>query len=103
MRLAAFLEVHAEAEEQLFYPELLRVGKGAGGKPTAKDETEDAIHDNNDIRYAVTAVAAHEVGTKIGSTRSPGRMKPTAIISARSNAKASRTFGATQRSKSDTT
>jgi hypothetical protein len=28
-RLAAFLEVHAEAEEEHFYPELLRVGTGA--------------------------------------------------------------------------
>jgi hypothetical protein len=26
-RLAAFLEVHAEAEEQIFYPALLRLGK----------------------------------------------------------------------------
>ena len=42
-RLAAFLEVHAEAEEQIFYPALLRLGQGAGGKPTAADETEDAI------------------------------------------------------------
>jgi hemerythrin HHE cation binding domain-containing protein len=28
-RLSAFLEIHAEAEERLFYPALLRVGKGA--------------------------------------------------------------------------
>jgi Hemerythrin HHE cation binding domain len=61
-RLAAFLEVHAEAEEELFYPELLRVGKGAGGvDPVA--ETEDAIRDHNEIRHTVTAVAAHEVGS----------------------------------------
>jgi hypothetical protein len=61
-RLAAFLEVHAEAEEQLFYPELLRVGQGAGGvDPEA--ETKDAIGDHNDIRDAVAAVAGHEVGS----------------------------------------
>jgi Hemerythrin HHE cation binding domain len=61
-RLAAFLEVHAEAEEELFYPELLRVGKGAAGvDPVA--ETEDAIRDHNDIRHAVAAVAGHEVGS----------------------------------------
>jgi len=58
------LPPHGRDQEQLFYLELLRVGKGAGGKPTAEDETEDAIHDHNDIRYAVTAVAAHEVGSK---------------------------------------
>jgi hypothetical protein len=34
-RLSAFLEVHAAAEEALFYPELLQIGKGAGGKDDA--------------------------------------------------------------------
>jgi hypothetical protein len=62
-RLAAFLEVHAAAEEELFYPALLHVGKGAGGKSSAEDETEDAIHDHNEIRDAVTAVAKHDVGS----------------------------------------
>src|SRR4249919_1249974 len=38
-RLSAFLEVHAEAEERHFYPALLQVGTGAGGKPSADDET----------------------------------------------------------------
>ena len=63
-RLSAFLEVHAEAEERHFYPSLLRVGSGAGGKPSADDETEDAIKDHNEIRDAVAAVAEHEVGGK---------------------------------------
>jgi hypothetical protein len=54
--------VHAEAEEQLFYPELLRVGKGAAGvDPEA--ETKDAIGDHNDIRDAVAEIAHHEVGS----------------------------------------
>ncbi|MFZ0119892.1 MAG: hemerythrin domain-containing protein [Pseudonocardiaceae bacterium] len=61
-RLAAFLELHAEVEEELFYPELLRVGTGSGGMdPEA--ETADAIADHNDIRDAVAAVAGHEVGS----------------------------------------
>lgn len=63
-RLSAFLEVHAEAEERLFYPELLHVGKGAGGKASAEDETEDAIHDHNEIRDAVADVRSHEVGSE---------------------------------------
>ncbi len=63
-RLSAFLEVHAEAEEVLFYPQLLHVGKGAGGKDNAQGETLDAIHDHNEIRGAVSAVAAQEVGSK---------------------------------------
>jgi hypothetical protein len=62
-RLAAFLEVHAEAEEQLFYPELLKVGKGAPDKPTASAETKDAIKDHNEIRDAVAEVANHRTGS----------------------------------------
>ena len=62
-RLAAFLEVHAEAEERFFYPKLLKVGDGAGGKPTAADETLDAIKDHNKIRDAVAAVAHETVGS----------------------------------------
>jgi hypothetical protein len=64
-RLAVFLEVHAAAEEQLFYPELLAAGLagGASGTQTAEAETLDAIHDHNDIRDAVLAVAGHEVGS----------------------------------------
>jgi hypothetical protein len=62
-RLAAFLEVHAEAEERLFYPALLKVGKGAGDKPTAAAETRDAIKDHNEIREAVAQVAKHKIGS----------------------------------------
>jgi hypothetical protein len=64
-RLAVFLEVHAAAEEQLFYPELLAAGLagGATGTQTAEAETLDAIHDHNDIRDAVRAVADHEIGS----------------------------------------
>jgi len=61
-RLSAFLEVHAAAEEEIFYPELLRVGVGAGGLGAAEEETLDAIHDHNDIRDAIAAVAGHQVG-----------------------------------------
>ena len=61
-RLAAFLELHALAEEKIFYPELLKVGKGAGDKKNAAAETRDAIGDHNDIRDAVAKVADHEVG-----------------------------------------
>ena len=62
-RLAAFLEVHAEAEEELFYPELLKVGKGAGGVDGPKDETKDAIKDHNEIRDAVAEAARHAIGS----------------------------------------
>ena len=62
-RLAAFLEVHAEAEERHFYPTLLRVGSGAGGKPDAEAETKDAIKDHNEIRDAVAKAVGLEVGS----------------------------------------
>ena len=62
-RLSAFLEVHAAAEEAIFYPELLRVGIGTGGAAGAEAETLDAIHDHNDIRDAIAAVAGHQVGS----------------------------------------
>lgn len=62
-RLAAFLEVHAAAEEAIFYPELLRVGIAARRKAGVEDETLDAIHDHNEIRDAVAEVARHPVGS----------------------------------------
>jgi hemerythrin-like domain-containing protein len=62
-RLAAFLEVHAAAEEELFYPALLHLGKGVDAEHPATEETDDAIKDHNDIRDAVTAVSAHSVGS----------------------------------------
>jgi hypothetical protein len=65
-RLAVFLEVHAAAEEQIFYPQLLRAGLRGGGadaRHVAEDETLDAIHDHNDIRDAIAAVADQQPGT----------------------------------------
>jgi hypothetical protein len=62
-RLATFLEVHAKAEEELFYPALLRVGEGAGGKSSAASETIDAIKDHNEIRDAVAKAPKHKTGT----------------------------------------
>jgi len=62
-RLAVLLDLHAEAEEELFYPALLKLGQGPGGDETPRDETEDAIKDHNEIRDAVEAVGKHKVGT----------------------------------------
>jgi hypothetical protein len=57
--LATRLDMHAEIEESVFYPALLK--KGKAGDPG--DETEDAIHDHNKIRDAVREARRHEVGT----------------------------------------
>jgi hypothetical protein len=62
-RLAVFLELHAAAEEEIFYPELLRLAIGSRPVATAEPETLDAIGDHNEIRDSVAAVAGHEVGS----------------------------------------
>jgi hypothetical protein len=62
-RLGTFLDLHAEAEEELFYPALLRLGRGVGGEHTPAEETDDAIRDHNDIRDAVAMSADHPVGS----------------------------------------
>ncbi|MGH3900359.1 MAG: hemerythrin domain-containing protein [Pseudonocardiaceae bacterium] len=55
--LAALLDVHAVAEEAIFYPQLLRRGDDA------EDETIDAIGDHNDIRDGVHEAARHPIGS----------------------------------------
>ena len=62
-RLAAFLEVHAAAEEAILYPVLLQVGIAARRRAGVEGETLDAIHDHNEIRDAVAEVARHPVGS----------------------------------------
>ena len=62
-RLASFLELHAAAEEAIFYPVLLQVGVAAHRTAGVEGETLDAIHDHNEIRDAVTEVGRHQVGT----------------------------------------
>jgi hypothetical protein len=62
-RLSAFLEVHAAAEEAIFYPELLAAGQAAGRIGRSEEETLDAIRDHNDIRDTIAAVAGHAAGS----------------------------------------
>jgi hypothetical protein len=62
-RLAAFLELHAAAEEETFYPALLQAGLAASRRAGVEGETLDAIHDHNEIRDAVADVARHLVGS----------------------------------------
>jgi hypothetical protein len=63
-RLAVFLEVHAAAEEAIFYPELLKLAIGPQPLGSAEPETVDAIHDHNEIRDAIAAVTGHHVGSQ---------------------------------------
>ncbi|MGN6357041.1 MAG: hemerythrin domain-containing protein [Novosphingobium sp.] len=62
-RLSTFLEVHAEAEEKIFYPALLQVGRREGEAEEVEHETRHAINDHNKIRDAVAAVQGLPVGS----------------------------------------
>ena len=55
--LAARLEVHAVAEERLFYPVL------ADEADNGVEDGKTAVREHNDIRHAVRAVDGHEVGS----------------------------------------
>ena len=61
-RLSAMLEVHAQAEELFFYPELLRLGERRH-EDEEVEETRDAIGDHNDIRDGILEAGKREVGT----------------------------------------
>jgi hypothetical protein len=56
--LADLLEVHASAEEEIFYPVLLK-----RGSDEAPEETDDAIGDHNQIRDAIRAAAGADPGS----------------------------------------
>lgn len=55
--LALHLEIHAEAEERILYPQLLK------RSDDAEEETDDAIRDHNKIRDAIEAASAQKVGS----------------------------------------
>jgi hypothetical protein len=65
--LSMRLDAHADAEERVFYPALLKHGgRDHPGNPAGdpEDETEDAITDHNAIRDAVRAAGRHQPGTE---------------------------------------
>nr|WP_281373899.1 hemerythrin domain-containing protein [Allobranchiibius huperziae] len=62
-RLAAMLEVHAQAEEIYFYPELLKLGERLRDASEVA-ETKDAIGDHNDIRDGILAARGAAAGSK---------------------------------------
>lgn len=66
--LSTRLDTHADAEETVFYPALLKHGgRDDPGNPQGDpvDETEDAITDHNAIRDAVRLAARYEPRTEL--------------------------------------
>jgi hypothetical protein len=61
-RLRGLLDTHARAEELYFYPELLKVGRGADSE-SPKEETRDAIKDHNEIRDTAAKVDEQKPGS----------------------------------------
>ena len=57
--LALHLDIHADAEEEILYPHLLR---DAGGDD-AEEETDDAIRDHNKIRDGIEEARKHPIGS----------------------------------------
>ncbi|MGH3094498.1 MAG: hemerythrin domain-containing protein [Streptosporangiales bacterium] len=55
--LSAHLDLHAVAEEEIFYPQLLKRGEDP------EEETLDAIDDHNDIRDGAHDADRHPVGS----------------------------------------
>jgi hypothetical protein len=61
-RLRGLLDTHARAEELHFYPELLKLGRGADDE-SPDEETRDAIKDHNEIRDSAEKVEKEELGS----------------------------------------
>jgi hypothetical protein len=61
-RLRGLLDTHARAEELHFYPELLKLGRGADNE-SPKEETRDAIKDHNEIRDSAAKVDKQALGS----------------------------------------
>jgi hypothetical protein len=57
--LSLHLDIHAEAEERILYPHLLKEHT-----EDAEEETDDAIRDHNKIRDAIEAAKGHETGSE---------------------------------------
>ena len=97
-RLEILLETHAEAEEQYFYPELLRIGTGGADAESVEEEVEDAVKDHNDIRSRVRKVGRCRTGSTRGGRRSSTPTSTTATTWARRSARTSPTSGSARAS-----
>ena len=89
--LATRLDTHADAEERIFYPALLKKSDDPD------DETEDAIGDHNKIRDASPRHADTRSTARAGGRPSTTRARRTASTSRRRSARGCPTSAAARR------
>jgi len=63
-QLETLLELHAEAEELYYYPELVKLGTGAADAESTEEEVQDALKDHNELRDAIAAVRKAKPGSE---------------------------------------
>ncbi len=62
-QLETLLELHAEAEERYYYPELVKLGTGAADAESNEEQVSDALKDHNELRDAIGRVRAADTGS----------------------------------------
>ena len=62
-QLETLLELHAQAEELYYYPELVKLGTGAADAESNDEQVEDALKDHNELREAIDRVRAADTGS----------------------------------------
>ncbi len=62
-QLESLLELHAEAEELYYYPELVKLGTGAADAESTDEEVQDALKDHNELRDAIASVRKAKAGS----------------------------------------
>lgn len=62
-QLETLLELHAEAEERYYYPELVKLGTGAADAESNDEQVGDALKDHNELRDAIGRVRNADTGS----------------------------------------
>ncbi len=63
-QLETLLELHAEAEERYYYPELVKIGTGAADAESNVEQIGDALKDHNELRDAIGRVREAPTGSE---------------------------------------
>ena len=101
-RLRILLDVHAAAEETVFYPHLLKLGTGAGGEDSAASEVKDVIKDHNETATPRRTSTGRTWAVTRGGKQSSRLGRPTVTTWRKKSEKTSRTSAATPTATSGT-